>query len=94
MSWHEYCDHFASCQAKYTTMSALKIIGLVLIVTGIAMLATGGFHFKEKKKILDTDVIDINKTETKIVTWPRIAGTVVIVGGIVLLLVNRSDRAD
>ena len=74
-------------------MSALKIVGFLLIIIGIAMLATGGFHFKEKKKILDTSVIDINKTETRVVTWPRIAGAVVIVGGIALLFINRNNRA-
>lgn len=75
-------------------MNALKITGIVLIIIGIAMLATGGFHFKEKKKILDTDVVDISKTETRVVTWPRIAGAVVIVGGIALLLIHRNDRPE
>ena len=69
-------------------MSILKVIGIVLIVAGIAMLATGSFHYKEKKKILDTDVIDINRTETKVVTWPRVAGIAVIVGGVALLLLG------
>ena len=73
-------------------MSALKIIGIILIVVGVAMLATGGFHFKEKKKILDTDVVDINRTETRIVTWPRIAGVAVIVGGVALLLLNKNNK--
>jgi drug/metabolite transporter (DMT)-like permease len=73
-------------------MSALKIIGIVLIVAGVAMLSTGGFHFKEKKKVLDTDVVDISRTETRIVTWPRIAGVVVIVGGVALLLLNKNDK--
>jgi uncharacterized membrane protein YidH (DUF202 family) len=69
-------------------MSVLKAIGIILIVIGIAMLATGAFHYKAKKKILDTDVVDISKTETKIVTWPRIAGAVVIIGGVALLLLG------
>ena len=73
-------------------MSALKIIGIILIVVGVAMLATGGFHFKEKKKILDTDVVDINRTETRIVTWPRIVGVAVIVGGVALLLLNKNNK--
>ncbi|HWI92739.1 MAG TPA: hypothetical protein VNT20_15790 [Flavisolibacter sp.] len=77
-----------------TVMNALKIIGIILIIIGVAMLATGGFHFKEKKKILDTDAIDISRTETKIVTWPRIAGVVVIVGGLALLLLNRNDKGS
>ena len=69
-------------------MRILKVIGIILIVGGIAMLATGAFHYKERKKILDTDVIDINGTETKVVTWPRIAGIVVIIGGVALLLLS------
>lgn len=75
-------------------MRVLKIAGIVLIVVGIAMLATGGLHFKEKKKILDTDIVDINKTETKVVTWPRIAGAVVIIGGAVLLVLGGKSRVS
>jgi drug/metabolite transporter (DMT)-like permease len=75
-------------------MRRLKIIGIILIVIGIAMLAKVVFHFKEKKKVLDTDVIDINRTETKTVSWPRIAGVVVIVGGVALLLLNKNDRGS
>ena len=63
------------------------------MIAGIAMLATGSFHLKQRKKVLDTDVIDISRTETKIVTWPRIAGAVVIVGGIALLLLNKRDNS-
>jgi drug/metabolite transporter (DMT)-like permease len=74
-------------------MRVFKIIGIILVIAGIAMLATGSFHFKERKKVLDTDVIDISRTETKIVTWPRIAGVVVIVGGIALLLLNKRDNS-
>jgi len=75
-------------------MKVFRIIGIVLILVGIAMLATGGFHFKEKKKVLDTDVIDINRTETKVVTWPRIAGVVVMAGGIVLLIFGEKNKVS
>jgi uncharacterized membrane protein YidH (DUF202 family) len=70
----------------------LRIIGIVLIIAGIAMLATGGFHYKEKKKVLDTDIVDISRTETKVVTWPGIAGVVVIAGGIVLLIMGEKNK--
>jgi uncharacterized membrane protein YidH (DUF202 family) len=73
-------------------MRVLRTIGIILIIAGIAMLATGGFHFKEKKKVLDTDIVDINRTETKVVTWPRLAGVVVIVGGIVLLIIGERNK--
>jgi uncharacterized membrane protein YidH (DUF202 family) len=70
----------------------LRIIGIILIVAGIAMLATGEFHFKDKKKVLDTDIVDINRTETKVVTWPRIAGVVVMAGGILLLIIGERNK--
>jgi hypothetical protein len=47
-------------------MNALKIVGIILIVIGIAVLATGSFHFKKKEKILDSDAIDINGTKQKL----------------------------
>jgi drug/metabolite transporter (DMT)-like permease len=75
-------------------MSILKWIGIFLILIGIAMVATGGFHFKEKKKVLDTDIVDISKTQTKIVTWPRIAGAVVVMGGIILLVLEGKSKVS
>ena len=75
-------------------MNVFKIMGIILILAGIAMLATGSFHFKEKKKILDTNVVDISTKETKIVTWPRIAGVVVAVGGVVLLLLEEKGKTS
>ena len=75
-------------------MRVFKIIGIILIVAGIAMLVTGSFHFKEKKKVLDTDVVDISTKETKIVTWPRIIGVVAALGGIVVLLLGEKSKVS
>ena len=75
-------------------MRVFKIIGIILIVAGIAMLVTGSFHFKEKKKVLDTDVVDISTRETKIVTWPRIIGVVIALGGIVILLLGEKSKVS
>lgn len=73
-------------------MKTFTIIGIILLLVGIAMMVTGSFHFKEKKKVLDTDIVDISKTETKVVTWPRIAGVIVIVGGAALLIMGEKKR--
>lgn len=70
----------------------MKILGIVLILLGIAMIATGGFNFKAKEKILDTDKIDISKTETKTVTWPWFAGGIALVGGVVILLAGNRKK--
>ena len=70
-------------------MRPLKIIGFILILIGIAMLATGGFRFQQKKKVLDTNTVDITTTETKRVTWPWFAGGIAVIGGVILLLIGR-----
>jgi LPXTG-motif cell wall-anchored protein len=75
-------------------MRVFKIIGIILVIAGIAMLATGSLHFRQKRKVLNTDVVDISRTETKVVSWPRIAGVVVIAGGVVLLLLGEKGKAS
>jgi uncharacterized membrane protein YidH (DUF202 family) len=67
-------------------MKIARIIGIVLIIVGIAMVATGEFNFKSKEKILDTREVEINRTETKIITWPRFTGAIIGVAGIIILL--------
>lgn len=64
----------------------MKILAWLLIIAGVVMIATNGFNYKEKKKVIDTDVIDISTTENKTVTWPWYAGAVSIIGGIVILV--------
>lgn len=70
-------------------MKSLKIVGIVLLALGIIMLAMGEFSFKKKKKVVDTDVIDITTTETENVNLPPVIGAVVAVSGLVILLLGR-----
>ena len=67
-------------------MGPRRLLGFALIIIGTAMIAMGGFSFNQKKKVLDTDVVDITTTEKKSVSWPAIAGVVVGLAGIVVLL--------
>jgi uncharacterized membrane protein YidH (DUF202 family) len=69
-------------------MKLNKIIGIILILVGIAMAVTGGFSFEQKKKVLNTDAIDISTKETKTVSWPPIVGSIVVLGGIAVLLLG------
>jgi uncharacterized membrane protein YdcZ (DUF606 family) len=66
-----------------------KIIGIVLILIGIAAFAFSGFSFTTKEKVVDVGPIAINKDKKHNVNWPPIAGVVLAVGGIVLLLSDR-----
>ncbi len=73
-------------------MKPAGIVGILLIVLGIAALAYGGFSFTthEKKKILDAGPIHLDATVEKerSVTLPPIVGIAAIIGGVVLVVVG------
>ena len=60
------------------------------------MLLTGGFELKRKKKVLDTEVLDVNTKETKKFNWHPYVSGAVIIGGLVLLIVGgrKTRRQD
>jgi hypothetical protein len=65
----------------------MRYLGFALILIGILMLVTKEWTFRTKEKLLDAGPIEINKTETKTLTWPWFVGGGAIVGGVVVLLV-------
>ena len=73
-------------------MKGLQIIGVCLIVLGVAMIATGGFSFKQREKIIDTNTVDLTIKKEKTVTWPWFAGGIAVIGGIGLILVGSNKR--
>lgn len=68
-----------------------KIIAVLLIVGGIAALATPYITYTETEKVVDVGPIEINKEEEKTISIPQIAAIAAIIVGIGLLaLGNRS----
>ncbi|MDQ2868235.1 MAG: DUF3185 family protein [Verrucomicrobiota bacterium] len=71
-------------------MKPTSILGIILLIAGIALLAYGGFtSFTTKENVAKIGPVEINKQESH--PGP-IAGGVCIVGG-VLLLVAGGRRA-
>jgi len=66
-----------------------RTIGIVLIVIGIAMLAYTGFNYVTTEKVVDIGPIEINKEKNHRVNWPPFAGLILIVGGIVVIALDR-----
>lgn len=73
-------------------MMVLRLTGIILIALGIVLIVFGGFSYQQNKKVLDTDVVDITAKETKIITWPPVVGSIVILGGIAVLIIGRKRR--
>jgi hypothetical protein len=68
-------------------MSAKRIAGLVLIVTGIAALAWGGVFWTDRDTVLDAGPLQVTTEEQKGIALPPVLGAIALVGGIVLLVV-------
>lgn len=67
----------------------MKGLGIVLIVLGIVMLIWTGFSYTKKEKVADLGPIEINADKTEHVNWSPIAGGVLLVGGVILVLLDR-----
>ena len=67
-------------------MSGLKIVGIVLVVLGIAGLAYGGLSWTSRDTIVDAGPIEITADKTERLPLPPLAGGLLLVAGVVLIL--------
>lgn len=68
-----------------------KILGVALIVLGIAGLAWGGFSYTTREKLVDLGPIQATHEKQHNVPLPPIAGALALVGGIVLLVSGKRE---
>ncbi len=66
-------------------MKAATVVGILLIIVGIAGLAFGGFSFTHKEKVLDLGPIQASADKKESLPVPPLLGALAIVGGVVLL---------
>jgi uncharacterized membrane protein YidH (DUF202 family) len=66
-------------------MRPAVVVGVLLIIVGIAGLAFGGFSFTRKEKVLDVGPIEASADKKESLPVPPILGALAIVGGVVLL---------
>jgi len=69
-------------------LSAIKILGIVLIVAGILGLAYGSFSYTRKTHEARLGSIDLSVKERQTVNVPVWAGVGAIAAGAILLLVR------
>ena len=64
----------------------MKLIGILLIVFGLAALAMGGFSYIKREKVLDLGPIEATTETRKTVPLSPIVGIAAVVGGIALVV--------
>ncbi|MFL5741205.1 MAG: hypothetical protein ACJ75B_13360 [Flavisolibacter sp.] len=70
----------------------MKQAGIILIVIGFAFLLFAAFQYTSNKKVVDTPVLKITKTEYNNETWALYFGAAFIIGGGAFVLMQKKNR--
>jgi drug/metabolite transporter (DMT)-like permease len=73
-------------------MSGRTIIGVALLILGIIALAYQGFTYTVPKKAVDLGPIQVTRQERHTVPLPPILGALALIGGIAVLVLDRSSK--
>jgi uncharacterized membrane protein len=69
-------------------INPITLVGIALIVLGIAAFAYQGITYTSREKIIDIGPIQATADTQKTILLPPILGGLVLAGGIVLMLVG------
>lgn len=67
-------------------MKAATLVGILLIVVGIAGFAFGGFHYSERHRDADVGPLHISHRQNHEIPVPPILSGIALVGGIILVV--------
>jgi len=70
----------------------VKLVGILLIVFGVAALAMGGFSYVKREKAIDLGPVQVTTEERKTVPLSPIVGIAAVAGGVVLVLAGARTR--
>ena len=74
-------------------MTPLRMLGIVLVVLGLASLAYQGVTYTTREKIFDIGPISATTERTKQIPLPPLAGIAVAATGVLLVIVGARKRA-
>lgn len=66
-----------------------KNLGIVLIIIGIIMMIYTGFNYVTTEKVVDFGPMEMSMEENHPVQWSPIVGIVLLIGGIVIVVMDR-----
>ena len=67
-------------------MRLVTVVGILLILLGVVSLASNGFSFKSREKVLDLGSIEATAEKERRVNLPPALGIVALAGGIVMVI--------
>jgi hypothetical protein len=70
------------------SMKAAIVVGILLIVVGIAGFALGGISFTHEKKVVDLGPLQVNHQETSTLPISPILSTLSLIAGVGLVVVG------
>ena len=74
-------------------MKPLALVGVVLIVLGLAGLALGHFSFTTQKKVVDVGPVTASVSEEHNIAIPDIAGVAAVIAGAVMVVMGQRRGA-
>jgi hypothetical protein len=73
-------------------MRTQTVVGVLLVIIGVAILVFGGFSYTTTREAVKVGPVGITTQEKKSFPIPPVAGTVLVAGGIILLIARGRDR--
>jgi len=74
-------------------MKMLTVLGIALIVLGVAALAYQGFTYTTRETVIDIGPIKATADREKTVPLPPILGIVAVAGGVALMIAGSRKRS-
>jgi drug/metabolite transporter (DMT)-like permease len=73
-------------------MSAKRVLGIVLILVGVAAFVWGGVFWTDRDTVIDAGPLEVSTEEREGIGIPPVLGAVALIGGIVLLVLPDRRR--
>jgi len=74
-------------------MKPTMIIGIVLIVLGVAGLVFQGITYTTREKVVDIGVLQVTAEKEKTIPIPAIVGGLALAGGVAIVVVAARKKA-
>ena len=74
-------------------MTTRRVVGLIVVIVGIAVLAFGGVFWTDRDKVVDVGSLEITTAQREGFALPPVVGGVAIVAGLLLLFSPSRRRA-